>query len=121
MWTEGIDAQGRVKPSPGARRLPAAENHGVAGQQHHPSLVLHGGPPQKVSAASGAVRDRPATGRGKAVQGTDAAMPALPLGNNQQLITAHGMYLPAQQLTDPLFQDLDRTSRSYLAYCTVLL
>ncbi|KAJ2970865.1 hypothetical protein NQ176_g7977 [Zarea fungicola] len=29
---------------------------------------------------------------------------------------AHSIYLPTQQLTDPLFQDLDPSSRSYLAY-----
>ncbi|OAR01139.1 hypothetical protein LLEC1_05592 [Akanthomyces lecanii] len=93
VWTEGIDAHGKVKPSPGARRTAQGENHGVAG---HRSLVLHSGPPH--------ARDD-----------TDTAMPAAP-SNNQQQPGSHGAYFAPSQLTDPILQDLDRNSRAYLAH-----
>lgn len=91
VWTEGIDAHGKVKPSPGARRIPVGENHGVAG---HPGLALR--PPTNTP-------DRPPK---------DAGLDA---GLDDP--KSHGAYLAASQLTDPIFQDLDRNSRTYLAHC----
>ncbi|EGX95384.1 acriflavine sensitivity control protein [Cordyceps militaris CM01] len=103
VWTEGIDAQGKVKPSPGVRRAAQGETHGVAG---HPSLVLRSGPPPLAQA------DRPPAIRTSksARVAAHAAMPALPPARSQ------GVYLAPSQLTDPIFQDMDRNSRSYLAH-----
>lgn len=116
VWTEGIDAHGKVKSSPGVRRTAQGENHGVAG---HPSLVLHSGPPPAPPADMGAVLDRQfAISTGKSARdGTTIAMPSLPPGHDQQQPRSHGAYLAPSQLTDPIFQDLDRNSRSYLAHC----
>ncbi|KAM3506473.1 hypothetical protein MY10362_002339 [Beauveria mimosiformis] len=115
VWTEGIDAQGKVKPSPGVRRAAHGENHGVAG---HPSLVLHSGPPPVSPAAIGTVSNREhPVGMSKSSQNsTDTAMPSLPQCSAQQKTGGHAAYLVPSQLTDPVFQDLDPTSRIYLAH-----
>lgn len=119
VWTEGIDAQGKVKPSPGVRRAAYGENHGVAG---HPSLVLHSGPPPLPPTAVGTVQDsQHPGGTSKSPQNpADTAMPTLPQCSAQQKIGGHAAYLVPSQLTDPVFQDLDPTSRIYLAHCELL-
>ncbi|KAM3515660.1 hypothetical protein MY11210_000638 [Beauveria gryllotalpidicola] len=115
VWTEGIDSQGKVKPSPGVRRAAHGENHGVAG---HPSLVLHSGPPPLPPAAIGTVSDRqhPVGTSKSPLNPIDTAMPTLPQCSAQQKIGGHATYLVPSQLTDPVFQDLDPTSRIYLAH-----
>lgn len=135
VWTEGIDSQGKVKPSPGARRTPLVENHGVAGQLQRanpnpspspspgPSLALRSGPPLLAPASAGAVRDRQPARRkaAQATQGPDPAAPPVHLppdgGDQQQRQSQAAAYLAPSQLTDPIFQDLDRNSRNYLAHC----
>ncbi|OAA69527.1 acriflavine sensitivity control protein [Cordyceps fumosorosea ARSEF 2679] len=107
VWTEAIDAQGNVKPSSGARRTTVGENHGVAG---HPSLALRSAP-QRCAART--VPDRQpsvGTAANSAQAATDTAMPALPPAATQSV------YLAPSQLTDPIFQDLPRSSRHYLAH-----
>ncbi|KAK8144827.1 hypothetical protein G3M48_005258 [Beauveria asiatica] len=116
VWTECIDAQGKVKPSPGVRRAAHGENHGVAG---HPSLVLlHSGPPPVSRPAIGTVSNREhLVGTSKSPQNpTDTAMPSPPQCSAQQKMGGHAAYLVSSQLTDPVFQDLDPTSRIYLAH-----
>ncbi|KAM3565114.1 hypothetical protein MY1884_000364 [Beauveria asiatica] len=116
VWTECTDAQGKVKPSPGVRRAAHGENHGVAG---HPSLVLlHSGPPPLSRPAIGTVSHREhLVGTSKSPQNpTDTAMPSPPQCSAQQKMGGHAAYLVPSQLTDPVFQDLDPTSRIYLAH-----
>ncbi|KAF1729878.1 Acriflavine sensitivity control protein acr-2 [Beauveria bassiana] len=115
VWTEGIDAQGKVKPSPGVRRAAHGENHGVAG---HPSLVLHSGPPPLPPPAMGTISDRHhPVGTSKSPRNpTDTAVPTLPQYSPQQKMGGHATYLVPSQLTDPVYQDLDPTSRIYLAH-----
>lgn len=150
IWTQGIDAQGNLKPSP-SRRTPlggppssgsastftsAANSYfppfsdPVSGRrpdsgpenQAHDALVRERRPtPGGVRQASGRRPSPPLKGK----RG-DSTMSAAPeptkdaaSSPNQEAVPEHGKWRPPAlgSLTDPLFQDLDRNSRYYLAHC----
>lgn len=150
IWTQGIDAQGNLKPSP-SRRTPlggplssgsastfssAANSYfppfsdPVSGRrpdsgaenQAHDALVRERRPaPGGVRQASGRRPSPPLKGK----RG-DSTMSAAPEPTkdaasslNKEAVLEHGKWRPPAlgSLTDPLFQDLDRNSRYYLAHC----
>ncbi|KKO98116.1 hypothetical protein THAR02_09778 [Trichoderma harzianum] len=149
IWTQGIDAQGNLKPSP-SRRTPlggplssgsastfssAANSYfppfsdPVSGRrpdpgpenQAHDALVRERRPtPGGVRQASGRRPSPPL--KGKRGDSMMSAAPELTKdaasSPNQEAVPEHGKWRPPAlgSLTDPLFQDLDRNSRYYLAH-----
>lgn len=160
VWTQAIDAQGNLKPSP-ARRTPlggppgagaAADSGGVdtaasasasasgsgsgsastgyfpvfpgpadpgigseRGQQNNGADITDAG----VGAALGSTRQQNPNYQPHATINTSGtAMSATPETDNAPALVTRRHQLPALGgLTDPLFQDLDRNSRYYLAHC----
>ena len=128
VWTQGIDSHGNVNPPPG-RRLPddtdssasaSPPGHHQPNQNHH----HHDRPrPQPQPDYS----DQHPLAR-LVQQAQQAAQEAEELKRHQQQPTPQSDESAASSdanmpwpspgaLTDPLFQDLDRTSRFYLAHC----
>ena len=98
VWTQGIDANGNLRPSPpGRRALDAAKDQGTV---HASSLS----PPSSQTPITS-----PAAQHG-------ASAPVRPQG---PLPSSVRPSTPAASavLVDPMFQDLDKNSRYYLAYC----
>lgn len=125
VWTQAMDSDGNVKPSSSSRRTPVDECHGVAG---HKRLVLHSGPPLQPSQSQS---PPPPSTKGHDVDCRSRSRSRLPAAPNEDQDApsaampqstppsseAHHDASPAAHLTDPVFQDLDRNSRRYLAHC----
>ena len=114
VWTQGIDSQGNVNPPPG-RRIP--DDGDVSGSS---SLSVSPSPPGQ-QPGHGLPRPQPRPDPSdqhplaQLVQ--QAREQAAQQMNRQQSPQADSPLQPPGALTDPLFQDLDRTSRYYLSHC----
>ncbi|KAI5463503.1 fungal-specific transcription factor domain-containing protein [Mariannaea sp. PMI_226] len=120
VWTQGIDSQGNVNPSP-ARRL--ADDGAVSGGSHG-QLSQHQHRLHQFSGLS-------PTSSSSTTSGTTSEDEAAPDDRQQRHQNQHHHGLLSQQqqeqqqqalpyrlgaLTDPLFQDLDHNSRYYLSH-----
>jgi hypothetical protein len=134
VWIQGIDSQGNVNPPPG-RRLPD-DADAASG-----SASAHSVPPPGQQTGQGHSHDRPQpqpqpdySDQHPLVrlvqQAQQAAQEAEQMSQQRQhpqddetSISSSDANIPwpsPAALTDPLFQDLDRTSRYYLAHCQSL-
>ncbi|KAH7016829.1 fungal-specific transcription factor domain-containing protein [Ilyonectria destructans] len=117
VWTQGIDSQGNVNPPPGRR---AADEGGPAGQPQLSQMgqtsqmgQLDQPPSDSIPTSTSAGMDD-----GMDMSGEHHYHQQTPQQTHQQT-HPHQQQLPWQRpgaLTDPLFQDLDRNSRYYLAH-----
>ncbi|RSM05451.1 hypothetical protein CEP52_006256 [Fusarium oligoseptatum] len=113
VWTQGIDSQGNVNPPPG-RRIP--DDGDASGSS---SLSVSPSPPGQ-QPGHGLPRPQPRPDPSdqhplaQLVQ--RAREQAAQQMNRQQSPQADSPLQPPGALTDPLFQDLDHTSRYYLSH-----
>jgi hypothetical protein len=127
VWTQGIDSQGNVNPPPGRRLADDSDS----------SATASASPPGNHPGQSNGDRPRPQPQPDYSdqhplarlvQQAQQAAQEAEDLNQSQQQRSAQNDDLPTSSdtmdwspptgaLTDPLFQDLDHASRSYLAHC----
>lgn len=120
VWTQGIDENGNVKPSSSGRRATSSS----APNSNPPSASST--PNQPFSAfrppASAAPSLPPQLGHHGMIQPQFhhhlPSRPASPaVAATESVVNDSSSSSSSGVLTDPLFQDLDRTSRYYLAYC----
>lgn len=97
VWTQGIDSNGNLKPSPSGRR--AIDDAAAASSSH--GLPRTSTSQMPVGASTESSRSDHASH----------------FNNDMRPIQAELSSATTAALTDPLFQDLDRPSRYYLAYC----
>ncbi|KAF7542417.1 hypothetical protein G7Z17_g11591 [Cylindrodendrum hubeiense] len=120
VWTQGIDSQGNVNPPPGRRAPDEGGSSGSSGPAGHPQISqMQMGqldqPDQPDQPPSEAIPT--STSPDNDVGMSDERQYHWHHQHHQQ--THHHQQLPWQRppaLTDPLFQDLDRNSRYYLAH-----
>lgn len=119
VWTQGIDEHGKVKSSSGRRvaRSPALNSSPPTASSTPNQSFSAFSPP--ASAAAGPSR-QPST-HGLALpqfQHVFASRPASPsAAASESVPNSAPSSSGGGALTDPVFQDLDRNSRYYLAYC----
>lgn len=111
VWTQGIDSQGNVNPPP-RRRLPD-DADAASG-----SASIHSVPPPGHQTGQGHSHGRPQPQ--PQPDYSDQQQPQQQHPQDDETPTSSSdAYIPWPSpgaLTDPLFQDLDRTSRYYLAH-----
>lgn len=106
VWTQGIDSNGNLRPSPPGRRAVDATRFPYSGTLHAIASA-----PASATASTTASHNRPPA----STSDHRANGPSRP-----NIIRPTSTEFSSQAtagLTDPIFQDLDRNSRYYLAYC----
>jgi hypothetical protein len=109
VWTQGIDSNGNLRPSPPGRRSADVARSPSPGSLH--AFAAAAAAASSSASASSASRSHtpPSAGYTRA-NGS-------PPPNSLRPASAEGRPGATSALTDPIFQDLDKNSRYYLAYC----
>lgn len=123
VWTQGIDQHGNLKSSSTGRRAVSVSNSNPPSTSTTPTSATGAfQPPAATSSSAGQPSQSTAGPSQQQFHQFFASRPVSPSlpapdtpGSFNDVSSNSGS--SAGQLTDPLFQDLDRNSRYYLAYC----